>query len=118
MLDTTEIVVGILADALDCPVSTEIPPQRPDRAVTVMLESDAGTDIFFLRPTYSITCWGLSDIDAKRIAMAAFYALTDAALTHKWLSSVRMDNLTRDLWTGTGQARYVLTFETLFNTDE
>lgn len=117
MIDTTEIVVGILADALDVPVSTDIPMQRPDRLVMVALESEED-DPFLLRPTYSLTCWGMSDVDAKGIAMSALHALADAAATHGWLSHVAMDNLTRDEWSGTGQARYVLTLRMVFNTDE
>lgn len=117
MIDATEITVGILADALDVPVSTDIPMTRPDRLVMVSLESSEG-DQFLLRPTYALTCWGMSDIDAKGIAMSALHALTDAAETHEWLSSAQMQNLARDEWSGTGQARYVLTVRMVFNTDE
>lgn len=117
MIDTTEIVVGILSDALDVPVSTDVPMNRPDRLVMVALESSED-DAFLLRPTYSLTCWGASDMDAKGIAMSALHALAGAAADHDWLSNVEMDNLTRDEWSGTGQARYVLTARTVFNTDE
>lgn len=117
-MDTTATVVGILSDALDCPVSTDIPMRRPSRLVMVALTGDDGSDEFIFRPIYSITCWGLSDPDAMGIAMSALHALASAAETHPWLSAASMDNLARDEWSGTGQARYVLTVRTVFNTDE
>lgn len=118
MIDTTEIVVGILSDALDCPVSTDIPMSRPSRLAMVALERDIDSDRFIFRPIYSITCWGSSDRDAKSIALSALHALSDASETHKWLSSATLEHLTRDEWVKTGQARYVLSVQTVFNTDE
>lgn len=117
MIDTTEVIVGILADSLDVPVSTDIPMKRPDRLVMVSLESEE-SDRFILRPTYALTCWGRSDVDARGIAVSALHALVDAAGTHDYLSHVAMENMTRDEWSGTGQARYVLTVRTTINTDE
>lgn len=117
MIDTTEIVVGILADALDVPVSTDIPMRRPERLVMVSLEAEE-SDGFLLRPTYSLMCWGLTDMDARGIAVSALHALSEAAETHAWLSSVAMDNMARDEWSGNGQARYALTVRMVFNTDE
>lgn len=118
MIDTTEIIVGILADALDCPVSTDVPMERPARLAMVSLDGDERSDRFILRPIYSVTCWGTSDRDAKSIALSALHALSDASETHKWLSAVQLDTLARDEWGRNGQARYMLTVQTVFNTDE
>ena len=115
-MDTTALVIGILNDALDVPVQTDIPLQRPSRLVMVMQEGDA-SDMFLLRPTYSITCWGMSDVDARGIAISCVHALAEASETDEYLSSVEMMGLVRDEWTGTGQARYVLTVTLVINTD-
>lgn len=117
MIDTTAYVVGVLADALDAPVQTDIPLERPSRLVMVSQEGDE-SDMFILRPTYAFTCWGLSDVDARGIALSALHALTDDAETSDWLSNVDMDGMVRDEWVSTGQARYVMTLTLTFNTDE
>lgn len=117
-MDTTAIVIDILADELDCPVSTDIPMERPKRLAMVSLDGDGNSDRFILRPIYSVTCWGESDMDAKGIALSALHALSDASETDKWLSAVILDRLARDEWNKNGQARYVLTVHTIFNTDE
>ena len=117
MIDTTSYVVGVLSDALDVSVQTDIPPERPKRLVMVSQEGDQ-SDMFLLRPSYAITCWGMSDVDARGIAISALHALTDDALDSKWLSSVDLDGLVRDEWTGTGQARYVMSLSFVFNYDE
>ena len=113
-MDTTATVVGILTDALTVPVGTDIPMQRPTRQVMVMQESDQ-SDMFLMRPTYAVTCWGTSDMDARGLALSALHALADAAETHPYLSAAVMENLVRDEWGATGQARYVLTVQTIFN---
>lgn len=115
-MDTTALVVDILADELTCAVQTDIPLTRPTRLVMVTQESDQ-SDMFLLRPSYAITCWGTSDLDARGIAMSALHALTDAAETDKYLSAVEVENLVRDEWTATGQARYVLTVALTVNID-
>lgn len=116
-MDTTALAVGILADALDVPVQTDIPLERPSRLVMVWQESDQ-SDRFILRPTYAITCWGRTDVDARGIAISALHALSLASETHPYLSAVEVVNLVRDEWTANGQARYVLTVELTINTDE
>ena len=117
MIDTTAYVVGVLSDALNVDVKTDIPLERPKRLVMVSQESDQ-SDMFLLRPTYAVTCWGMSDVDARGIALSALHALADDALTSKWLSAVDLDGMVRDEWTGTGQARYVMTLSLTFNYDE
>ncbi len=116
-MDTTRLVVGILADALDVPVSTEVPLQRPERLVLVVLDGDR-SDEFILRPRYEITCWGSTDVDAKGICLSALHALTDAAAVHPYLFDVSMEDMARDEWGRNGQARYVLTVDLTINTDE
>ena len=116
-MDTTAEVVAILSDALDVPVSTEVPMERPRRLVAISLEG-CEDDGFFIAPRYSLMCWGQSDVDAHGIAMSALHALTDAAAVHPYLSDVRMETMARDEWGATGQARYQLVIELLFNTDE
>lgn len=115
-MDTTELVIGILSDALDVPVSTEVPMQRPDRLAMVALDGDA-SDGFILRPRYAITCWGASDLDAHGIALSALHALADAARDHPLLSHASMESMARDEWARDGQARYVLTVDLTINTD-
>ena len=117
LIDTTAIVVEILSDYLDAPVSTEVPAQRPQRLVTVA--QDGGNDTpFLMRPRYSMTCWGDSDQDAKGLARACVDALWDAALDHPYLSACTHVSTARDEWTSTGQARYYVTVDLTVNTDE
>lgn len=113
-MDTTEIVVGILADGVDAPVSTEVPLVRPNRAVIVALDNDM-SDTFLMRPRYELMCWGSSDVDAHGLAISALHALTDAAETHPYLSAVSLDAMARDEWGKDGQARYVMTVDCVFN---
>lgn len=115
-MDTTELVVGILSDALDVPVSTEIPMERPDRLAMVSLDGDSSDDLI-LRPRYAITCWGASDLDAHGIAISALHALTDAAQDHPYLSHASMESMARDEWGRDGQARYILTVDLTINAD-
>lgn len=117
MIDATELVVGILRESLDVPVSTEIPAQRPQRLVVVVQEGGPSTP-FLSQPRYSLTCWGESDPDAKRMAQACVDALWDAALDHPYLSACTHVSTTRDEWTSTGQARYYVTVDLTVNTDE
>lgn len=115
-MDTTALVVDILSDELDVPVQTDIPLTRPSRLVLVVQESDQ-SDMFLLRPGYTITCWGTSDMDARSIAISALHALTDAAEDDKYLSAVTLETLARDEWTSTGQARYALAVTLTVNID-
>lgn len=113
-MDTTGLVVDILADALDVNVSTEVPLQRPERMALVALDGDR-SDEFVLRPRYAITCWGRTDVDAHGIAMSALHALTDAAETDPYLFAAEMEDMARDEWGRNGQARYVLTVDLTIN---
>lgn len=116
-MDVVSLVVGVLAEALDVSVSTEMPAARPDRLVLVTL--DGGTsDGLILRPRVGLTCWGASDEEAHSIAMAAVDALWDAALDHPYLSSCELESLARDEWGRSGRARYVAALELTVNTDD
>lgn len=117
MIDTTAYIVGVLSDALNVDVQTDIPLERPKRLVMVSQEGDE-SDMFLLRPIYSFTCWGVSDVDARGIALSVIHTLADDALDSKWLSSVDLNSMLRDEWTGTGQARYVMSLSLTFNYDE
>lgn len=114
-MDDIALVVGILADALQVPVSTEIPPTRPKRLVMVALSGDL-SDEFIHRPRIMLTCWGESDADAHGLAMSAWHALADAASTHDLLSYVALETMSRDEWTSTGQARYLVQLDLTINT--
>lgn len=113
--DDTALVVGILADALAVPVSTEVPAQRPQRFVMVSLTGDT-SDEFIHRVRYGLTVWGESDADAHGLAMSAWHALTDAAQDHDLLSAVGLDSMSRDEWTATGAARYLVQLDLIINT--
>lgn len=120
-MDTTDLVVGILAEALDgIPVSTELPytanmPQgNPQRYVTVTLEGDQSTE-FLLQPTYALTCWGRTDREAKGIALDAIEALRSASETHPYLSACTLQSLSRDGW-GQTAPRYLAMVELIINT--
>lgn len=113
-MDNIALVVGILQDALNVPVSTEIPAQRPTRFVNVSLTADQ-SDEFLRRPTVSLTVWGRTDADAHGLALSAWHALTDAAQTHDLLSSADLQTMSRDEWTATGQARYLVEIDLTIN---
>ena len=113
-MDDIALVVGILSDALDVPVSTEIPPERPERLITVSLSSDA-SDMLFHRPTMALTVWGSSDRDAHGLAVSAFHALAEAAQTHPLLSSAQLQTMSRDEWTRDGQSRYLVEIDLVIN---
>lgn len=116
-MDATELVVSILAEALDVPVSTEVPATRPDRLVTVDLSGDQ-SDEFVLRPRYALTCWGASDKDAHGIALSAVQALQEAALDHPHLFAAQLETMSREEWSRTGQSRYLCEVDLTINTDE
>lgn len=117
MIDPTALVVAILADELDVPVSTDIPETRPNRAVLVELSGDE-SDMFIMRPRYALTCWGETDRDAKSIAVSAVHALSDAALDHPYLSHVALETMSREEWSRNGHARYMAEVALTINTDE
>lgn len=113
-MDDIAIVVGILTDALSVPVSTEIPANRPQRYVCVSLLADRSDELIH-RPTVSLMVWGTSDVDARDLATSAVHALTDAAQTHDLLSSADLQTMSRDEWTRTGHARYVVEIDLTIN---
>lgn len=114
-MDDIALVVGVLADALDVPVSTEIPPERPERLITVSLASDS-SDTFIHRPTMALTVWGSTDQDAHGLAVSAYHALAEAAQTHELLSSAQLATMSRDEWTRDGQSRYLVEVDLVINT--
>lgn len=114
-MDDIALVVGVLADAMDVPVSTEIPPERPERLITVALTADISDELIH-RPTMALTVWGTSDKDAHGLAVSAVHALATAAQTHPLLSSAQLQTMSRDEWTRDGQARYVAEVEMVINT--
>ena len=80
-MDCIELAVGILADALEVPVKTEHPRERPQTFVLVALVGDYSDD-FLLRPRIGITVWGETDRAAHTLAMSCVDALRDASLDH------------------------------------
>lgn len=116
-MDCIGLVQGILADALDVQVSTEVPADRPGRLVVIDLEGDA-SDAFLLRPRIALTCWGTTDRDAHGLALSAVQALQEASETHPYLSSADMETISREEWSRTGQGRYLAIVELTINTDE
>ena len=116
MIDPTALVVGILADGLDAPVSTDMPESRPDRAVLVDLSGDQ-SDAFILRPRFAITCWGTSDRDAHSLGMSVVDVLSDAALDHPYLSHVALETMTREEWGRNGHSRYLVELDLTINTN-
>ena len=113
-MDDIAMVIEILADALDCHVSTEVPAKRPERLVMVAQTGDTSTTLLHTLEV-SLTCWGKNDYDARNLALSASHALTDAALDHPLLSSAALQSITRDEWTTTGQARYLAIMDLVFN---
>ena len=115
MVDDIALVVDILKDAFPTvEVSTEIPPNRPTRYINVALSADQ-SDMFLRRPTVALTVWGRTDADAHGLALSAFHVLADAAQTHDLLSSADLQTMSRDEWTNTGQARYLVEVDLTIN---
>lgn len=117
-MDPIEMAVGILAEAFgDVPVSTEVPFDRPERLVVVVMEGGA-SDGYLATPYLGITCWGSDDHDARSMAAYAADALREASLDHPLLSAAQLESLARDEWTATGQARYYARVRLTVNLDE
>lgn len=116
MIDPNELVIGILSDALAVPVTTEMPTDRNPRCVVVAQDGDE-SDEFVLRPRMNLMCWGDNDPDARMIAVACIDVLREASLDHPYLSSADLETLSRDLWTKTGQSRYLAAVELTINYD-
>ena len=116
-MDATKLVVGILSEELDVPVSTDMPSDRPARLVLVDL-SGFQTTGFLLMPRYDLTCWGSSDRDAHGIALSAVQALQEASLDHPYLSACHLETMSREEWSRNGQGRYLAVIQLVINTDE
>lgn len=116
-MDGIALAVSILKDALDMPVSTDIPSDRPKRYVLVDLDGDGSTP-FLIRPRLALTCWGSSDRDAHSIAIAAVEALQDAAEDHPYLSDAELETMSREEWTRNGHGRYLALVSLTIDTDE
>lgn len=115
MTDDIALVVDLLQDAFPTvPVSTEIPATRQTRFINVALTADQ-SDMFIRRPTVALTVWGRTDADAHGLALSAFHVLADAAQTHELLSSADLQTMSRDEWTNTGQARYLVEVDLTIN---
>lgn len=114
-MDDIALVVGILTDALSVPVSTEIPPTRPERLLHVNYQT-RDSDALLHRGTAYLTAWGSSDSDAQGLAETAAYALSDAAQTHDLLSAAYLQRIDRDTWSRDGQARCTAEVELTINT--
>ncbi|MDD7203185.1 MAG: hypothetical protein SOV20_08815 [Coriobacteriales bacterium] len=113
MVDSVAIVVGILASALDVPVSTEIPEQRPDRFVLVGRDGGGG-DEFVDKPRILTLCWGTSDSDVEAIASDVFDALSSAAETDEHLFSAECETKSGIYKQGSG-ARCRIVFDLVIN---
>lgn len=116
-MDAIGLAVGILTDAIEAPVMTDIPRERPQRLVTVDLDGDESTE-FLLRPRLALTCWGTSDMDARGLALSSVQALQEAALDHPYLSAASLDTMSREEWSRNGQGRYLALVTLTINTDE
>ncbi len=119
-MNTTDLVVDLLSDALSVTVSTEMPPVRQDgkRQHVMVALSGNQSDEFTLRPRYDLICWGTSDRDAHAIAMSAVQALQDAAIDHPYLSACQLETTSREEWSRNGQGRYLAAVDLVINTDD
>lgn len=115
-MEALDIIVPLLSEAMAVPVSTEVPAQRPQRMVNVALEADSSTP-YLQKVTVGLTCWGMSDREARGIALSAVEALQEAALDHPLLSAAQLETMARDEWANTGQARYYAVVGLVINTD-
>ena len=115
-MDATALAVDVLSAAMPdgVRVSSEIPPERPDRMVMVSRLGGSETEFLDL-PRMQLVCWGRTDAEASSIATTAVHALADAAKTHELLSDSTLDVLSRDEWAGDGTARYVATVNLTIN---
>lgn len=113
-MNATAINVAILSDALDVPVTTQVPKDRPERMVCVS-RSGGTMDEFFDRPEITLICWGSTDAEASGLAISAIHALSEAAQTHDLLSSSDLDSMSRDSWSATGEARYRVVLQQVIN---
>ncbi len=117
-MDVIALILEVLGDGLNVPVTTELPADRDAPVEMVTVEAQEQTDGFINAVRCYLTCWGLSDRNAHSIAVASMDVLMDAALDHPWLSSARLDSMGRDRWARTGQARYEVVMDLTINSDE
>lgn len=113
-MDATAINVAILSEALEVPVCTQVPKDRPARMVCVERSGGSSEDCFDL-PEITLLCWGATDAEASGIAITAAHALAEAAQTHDLLSSSELDSMSRDSWSATGEARYRAVLQQVIN---
>lgn len=115
-MNSIELTVGLLAEALEVPVSTEVPEERPERMVIVALESER-SDELILRPSVTLTCIGKSDLDAYNLSVSAVDALRESAEDHPYLSSAILGDKAGDRWDRTGEGIYIALVDLTINTD-
>ena len=118
-MNTTDLVVDLLSDALNVTVSTEMPSERQDgnrQHVMVAMSGDHSTP-YLLKPRYDLICWGTSDRDAHAIALSAVQALQDAAIEHPYFSDCQLETISREEWSRNGQGRYLAVVDLIINTD-
>lgn len=113
-MDAVAINVATLKAALDVPVSSEIPIERPERMVCVQ-RSGGPRDECFDYPEITLLCWGATDAEASGLAISAAHALSEAAESHPLLSSSEMDTMSRDEWSTNGAARYRVVIQQVIN---
>lgn len=118
-MDCISLVVGILADEIGAPVSTDRSRDAHARGpqVSVSLIGDY-SDEFLLRPRIGLTVWGDTDRAAHSLAMSCVDALRDASLDHPYLSAVQLETMSREEWSRTGQSRYLVELDLTVNTDD
>ena len=116
-MNPIKLVRDLLADALDVPVSTEVPEQRPDRMVIVRLDGDK-SDAFILRPSIGLLCVGATDLDAFNMSVDAVDALRAAAQTHPYLFSVQLNGKSGDRLDRSGDGVYYALLDLTINTDD
>lgn len=113
-MDATELNVAVLSEALDVPVSTQIPKDRSTSMVCVQ-RSAGSEDDFFDYPEITLICWGATDAEASGLAISAAHALSEAAQTHDLLSSSELETMSRDEWATTGASRYRVVLSQVIN---
>lgn len=114
-MDDTALIVAILQDAFDVPVSTEIPPTRPERLLHVNYQCRE-SDVLLHRGTLYLTAWGRTAVEARGMAETVAYELADVALTHDLLSSASLERIDNDTWSRDGQARCTAEISLVINT--
>lgn len=68
MFDILAFICERVTNATGLPCATEVPPERPERFVTVYRDG-GGRREHVDNPTITVQCWGTSDEDAYRLAV-------------------------------------------------